>query len=196
LRRERLHRVLHILNFLPEHYDRSIDFEQRLGKFLPETESKLIWSETDDKRFEFIFQYSFDEMRADFTQAQPKLPENNRKVPSDWTIYYLRKKALHQKIEKEKLTWILLHCNQKQEYYQLRGEEEEEDPNQSGEFHTVKVVEVIVDEPQKGKPDIWYNIRLENGWIYRRSSKTPLLDWQDKVREFIVTTELNDEKYI
>lgn len=31
LRRERLHRVLHILDFLPSHYAENIDFELRLG---------------------------------------------------------------------------------------------------------------------------------------------------------------------
>ncbi|WP_435523935.1 hypothetical protein [Chryseobacterium indoltheticum] len=34
---------------------------------------------------------------------------------------------------------------------------------------------------------------LENGWIYRRASKTPLFDWKDKTRDFIVTTDLNDD---
>lgn len=34
---------------------------------------------------------------------------------------------------------------------------------------------------------------LENGWIYRRSSKTTLDDWKDRTRDFIVTTDLNDD---
>ncbi len=33
LRRERLHRVLHILNFLPKHYTENIDFEKHFGQF-------------------------------------------------------------------------------------------------------------------------------------------------------------------
>ncbi|MDN3667747.1 hypothetical protein QWY93_00130 [Echinicola jeungdonensis] len=33
LRRERLHRILNILGFLPKHYSSQIDFENRLGKF-------------------------------------------------------------------------------------------------------------------------------------------------------------------
>src|ERR1700733_5814781 len=36
LRRERLHRVLHLIGFLPEHYANQIDFEKRLGQFVPE----------------------------------------------------------------------------------------------------------------------------------------------------------------
>ncbi len=33
LRRERLHRVLNVLGFLPEHYAQQIDFEGKLGQF-------------------------------------------------------------------------------------------------------------------------------------------------------------------
>jgi CRISPR-associated endonuclease Csn1 len=132
-------------------------------------------------------------MLSDFLKRQPQLLENGKKIPYDWTIYYLRKKALTQKIEKEELAWILLNFNQKRGYYQLRGEEEEEQPNKLIEFHSLKVVDVIADEPQKGKPDIWYSLILENGWIYRRSSKLSLYDWKDKTRDFIVTTDLNDD---
>lgn len=60
---------------------------------------------------------------------QPQILKNekgeDKLVPYDWTIYYLLK-ALSQKIEKEELAWILLNFNQKRGYYQLRGEEEEE----------------------------------------------------------------------
>src|SRR5690349_1533748 len=38
LRRERLHRVLNVLNFLPEHYAAEIDFEHKLGKFFEDRE--------------------------------------------------------------------------------------------------------------------------------------------------------------
>ncbi len=188
LRRERLHRVLNVLNFLPEHYASQIDFEKRFGKFNQETEPKLAYNKEG-----FIFKKSFEEMVSDFRIHQPQLLENDKKVPYDWTIYYLRKKALTQKIEKEELAWILLNFNQKRGYYQLRGEEEEENPNKLIEFYSLKIVDVFADEPQKGKSDIWYSLVLENGWIYRRSSKTPLFDWKDKTRDFIVTTDLNDD---
>lgn len=188
LRRERLHRVLNVLNFLPEHYAFQIDFKKRFGKFREETEPKLAYNIEG-----FVFKNSFEEMLTDFKNHQPQLLENDKKVPYDWTIYYLRKKALSQKIEKEELAWILLNFNQKRGYYQLRGEEEEENPNKLVEFYSLKIVDVLADEPQKGKSDIWYSLVLENGWIYRRSSKTPLFDWKDKTRDFIVTTDLNDD---
>ena len=202
LRRERLHRVLHILGFLPQHYISNIDFQKRYGQFIPDQEPKIpykpVWNEAKNKNeFHFIFKSSFAEMLNDFRQYQPQILANEKgeikSIPYDWTIYYLRKKALSEKIEKEELAWIILNFNQKRGYYQLRGEEEEETPNKLVEFHSLKVVDVIADEPQKGKSDIWYSLILENGWIYRRSSKTPLLDWKNKVRDFIVTTELNDD---
>lgn len=188
LRRERLHRVLHILDFLPEHYAHQIDFEKRFGKFRQEAEPKLVY----DNR-EFIFKDSFEEMLSDFKKYQPQLLENNRKIPYDWTIYYLRNKALTQKIGKEELAWILLNFNQKRGYYQLRGEEEEENPNKQVAFYSLKIVDITADEDQKVKSEIWYSLILENGWIYRRSSKIPLFDWKDKTKDFIVTTDLNDD---
>jgi len=202
LRRERLHRVLNILKFLPAHYSEEIDFTSRPGQFRHETEPKVaykkVWHETKNKyEHEFIFKDSFTEMLNDFRQSHPDLLEdkngNPKQVPYDWTIYYLRKKALTQKIQKEELAWILLNFNQKRGYYQVRGEDEEETPNKLVEYHSLKVVNVTADPPQKGSLDTWYSLELENGWVYRCPSKTPQFDWKGKVRDFIVTTELNED---
>jgi len=192
LRRERLHRVLNILGFLPEHYTNQIDFDKRIGQFMPETEPKLPYLfNTDTKKADFIFKKSFEEMMQDFELHQPRLVENGKKIPYDWTIYYLRKKALSEKIEKEELAWLLLHFNQKRGYYQLRGEDEEENKKQLVEFYSFRIIGVQATNDKKDD-ETWYNIYLENGWIYKRKSKTPL-DWIDKIKEFIVTTELNDD---
>lgn len=197
LRRERLHRVLNILDFLPNHYVESIDFEQRLGQFKENTEPKIAYRVNAQGKNEFIFQKSFDEMVEDFKKTQPQLfyqkPNGEEsKIPYDWTIYYLRKKALTQQIGKEELAWILLNFNQKRGYYQLRGEEDEqEDKTKSVNFYALKVIRV--EETEKGRnEDVWYNVHLENGWIYRRSSKT-FLDWEGKIKEFIVTEDLNED---
>lgn len=191
LRRERLHKVLKLIGFLPQHYIDSLDFSNHSGKFQLGTEVKLPWRKNEIGKYEFLFQNSFNEMLADFAKKQPELVAMGRKVPYDWTIYYLRKKALSEKITKEELAWILLNFNQKRGYYQLRGEEEEEKKNRLEDFYALKVVEVEQTDDKKGK-DIWYNVHLENGWIYRRSSNVPL-DWKDKIKEFIVMTELNED---
>lgn len=61
LRRERLHRVLHILGFLPPHYDAQIDFTKRYGKFIDNAEPKIAYNNGN-----FIFMNSFNEMVEDF----------------------------------------------------------------------------------------------------------------------------------
>lgn len=183
LRRERLHRVLSIMDFLPKHYAEKLD---KYGHFLKESEPKLAWNNG-----QFLFMNSFREMLADFAINQPELVADGKKVPLDWTIYYLRKKALTQAITKEELVWILLQFNQKRGYNQLRDEEEEQNKNQLVEFHSLKVVDVEDSGDKKGNA-IWYNVKLENGWIYKRASSIPL-DWVGKVKDFIVTTDLNDD---
>lgn len=192
LRRERLHRVLNILNFLPPHYTAQIDFTSRLGQFHKESEPKIAYHLNA-----FLFKDSFQEMLADFKKYNPSFLQNKKGedslVPYDWTIYYLRKKALRQKIKKEELAWILLNFNQKRGYYQLRGEEEEEKPNKLVEFHSLKITEVTQDDSPNKKGEFWYSVHLENGWIYRRSSKYDLLDWKGKTKDFIVTTETDED---
>lgn len=188
LRRERLHRVLDILGFLPPHYAQELD---RYGKILKDKEPKLPWRKNESGQYEFIFQESFNEMLEDFRKNYPELAANQRKVPYDWTLYYLRKKALKEKITKEELAWILLNFNQKRGYYQLRGEEEEENESKKVEFYALKVVAVEDTGRVKGK-EHWYNVRLENGWIYNRTSELPF-DWVGQTKEFIVTTDLEGD---
>lgn len=122
LRRERLHRVLNHMSFLPEHYGQQLN---RYGKFLSDSEPKLAWYKDSDDSYKFLFMDSFHEMLHEFQEIHPDLIQNGKKIPLDWTIYYLRKKALSEKINKEELSWILLNFNQKRGYYQLRGEDEE-----------------------------------------------------------------------
>lgn len=185
LRRERLHRVLHIMGFLPEHYSDSID---RMGKFVKGTEPKIEWRKNENGKYEFVFQESFCEMLELFRISHPKALEG-RNIPADWTLYYLRRKALTCKISKQELAWILLNFNQKRGYYQLRGEEEDTDPTRMEEYMKLVVVKVEDSGERKGK-NIWYNVHLDNGMIYKRSSDKPL-DWKGKEREFIVTTQFD-----
>ena len=197
LRRERLHRVLNTLKFLPEHYAKQIDFDQKPGQFIPDAEPKLAYKPGfGSEKNEFLFKNSFDDMVKDFAIHQPQILINKNGetalVPYDWTIYFLRKKALSQKIEKEELAWLLLHFNQKRGYYQLRGEDEEESTEKKIEFYALRITDVVDSGDRKGKDEVWYNVHLENGWIYRRTSKTPL-DWIGKTKEFIVTTDVNED---
>ena len=190
LRRERLHRVLNILDFLPKHYKNSIDFNKRLGQFKAGKESKLNYKPNDEGNYEFVFQSSFNEMVAEFKKAQPELfyTKSNgveTKIPYDWTLYYLRKKALSQLLTKHELAWVILNFNQKRGYYQLRGEEIDDDKDKQFVQLTVKEV-VASGETIKGKP--LFNVIFENGWKYdKQVVKTE--DWKGRRKEFIVTTK-------
>ena len=184
LRRERLHRVLNILDLLPQHYAEAIDFEKKFGQFKPEREEKLSFYKNERGKNEFLFLESHQEMLAEFQLTNPAL----KQVPYDWTIYYLRKKALTQKISKEELAWILLNFNQKRGYYQLRGEEIDSDKNIT--FETLKV-ERVEDSGSKikGTEDALFDIYFENGWKYDKQTTKPE-DWLGKIREFIVSTSI------
>lgn len=102
LRRERLFRVLHILGFLPSHFDNAIGWNKSdnrtYGKFKDESEPKLAWRKGADGKMKFIFMDAFNEMLADFSKSQPQLTADGHLIPLDWTIYYLRHKALSQPI--------------------------------------------------------------------------------------------------
>lgn len=196
LRRERLHRVLNILGFLPIHYASSIGWDKNekktFGKFINDSEPKLAWRFQENGKSEFLFKSSFEEMLSEFSINQPQLVENNKKVPYDWTIYYLRKKALSEKITKEELAWIILNFNQKRGYYQLRGEDENTD-NIREYVERIKVVQI-----EKGNTDkkninrTWYNIKLENNWIYSATFTTEP-NWVNQTKEFLITEELDQD---
>src|SRR5690606_35131430 len=72
-------------------------------------------------------------------------------------------------------------------------EENEGNKNKEVAFYSLKITDVIADEEPNRKGETWYSLVLENGWVYRRSSKTSLIDWKDKTKDFIVTTDLNDD---
>lgn len=203
LRRERLLRVLHVLGFLPAHFDEAIGWNPResktYGKFIDvAVETKLAWKTGEEGKPEFIFKTSFKEMLAEFAEHQPALVQDGKKIAYDWTLYYLRKKALSAPISKEELAWILLNFNQKRGYYQLRGKDEEisqeEDKSKRVEYIEQRVVSVEADTTtrpsDKGQ---WYNVRLENDMVYRRQSRESLEGWVGRMREFIVTTQLNPD---
>lgn len=190
LRRERLLRILKIMGLLPEHFAQQVN---QYGKFIDDSEPKLAWRKKEDGSFDFLFQDSFKEMLADFAMNQPQLVSDDKKVPYDWTIYFLRKKALTKRITKEELAWILLQFNQKRGYYQLRGEEEDGKENESVEIISAKILSVEKKEKDKKYEKYWYEMNLDNGMTYRASFYNDVSNWQGDTRDFVVkTTTLKD----
>lgn len=189
LRRERLLRVLHIMGFLSEHFASQLD---RYGKIPTDKEPKIAWREGKDGKAEFLFKTSFEEMVNEFRNVG--ILQN---IPYDWTIYYLRKKALSKPITREELSWILMQFNQKRGYYQLRGKLDELDTNtnekkEEREYHELTVIKVDDTGEKDKKGYTWYSITLENGWTYRRPCRIAP-DWEGKKRGFIATFKLDKE---
>ncbi len=189
LRRERLLRVLRIMGFLPEHFASQLS---RYGQLPVDKEPKLAWKEDNDGNHVFLFQSSFEEMVSDFRKAGIA-----EKIPYDWTIYYLRQKALSKPISKEELAWILMQFNQKRGYYQLRGKVDQsivpdEEKQEEKSYLELKIIKVEDSGEKDKKGKSWFNITLENGWVYKR----PLLskpDWEGKTRGFIATFKLDKD---
>jgi CRISPR-associated endonuclease Csn1 len=188
-RRERLHRVLKILVFLPKHYEEQLT---RYGKFITPDACNLAWTKDKDGKPTFLFESSFQEMLDDFRKTQPELVSDGHKIPYDWTLYYLRKKALTQEITKEELAWILLNFNQKRGYNQLRGEEEEtpQTPKNRQYFERSTITDITdTGKEYKGKKIL--RITLANGdsgKIFRKD----IPEWIGQEKTMIATVKLKD----
>lgn len=193
LRRERLFRIFHILGFLPMHFDNSIGWNvndnKTYGKFI-NGEPKLAYAPTEHGKPMFIFRTSFEEMLAEFGRKNPKLISDGKKIPYDWTQYYLRKKALYAPISKYELAWLILRFNQKRGYFQLRGEEVETEGKRK-EYAVLKVANVE-ETTEKRAGNTIYHITFTNGMDYDRASRTPLFDLIGKEMECIITTDIDE----
>jgi Uncharacterized protein conserved in bacteria len=193
LRRQRLLRVLNVLNFLPAHFQKQIDFDKHPGQFINHGEPLLPYRKDSNNKNEFIFMDSFKEMLEEFREIHPEMLAEGRKIPYDWTIYYLRKKALIQPIKREELAWILLNFNTKRGYYQLRGEEEDASASKNEEYKVLTVVNVEkLDAVKNRKGLYWYDITYDNGAKQRKTGIVDPRNIGDQV-EVIVTTTLDKE---
>ena len=187
LRRERMLRVLKVLGFLPKHFANQIT---SYGKFVDSSEPKIAWYKNEMGEMKFLFQNSFDEMVEEFKQFHPEL----KAIPYDWTIYYLRKKALTQPITKEELSWILLQFNQKRGYYQLRDEDTDDNPNETIEIIKAKILSVEKKEKDKKRDDkYWYEMNLDNGMVYRASFYNDMTNWAGQTKEFVMKTTIKKD---
>ena len=182
LRRERLNRVLSLMGFLPEHYAKHLN---RYGQLIKGHEPKLAWCPDEDGRVQFLFHSSFNEMLEEFYAVHPEFRDGHKKIPYDWTVYYLRKKALTQAISKEELAWLLMVFNQKRGYEKVRGHDEELQEDKHQEYLVLKVVDV----ENVGKNQ--HKITLENGWEYVSKEKFAY-KWKGLTKEFIVTTTVDE----
>lgn len=207
LRRDRLHCVLNLLNTLPEHYKLSIDFEnekgKRSGKFKKGAEEKLAYYKDDNGKSQFLFKDAYHQMENDFRKKYPEMFYQKRngiqtKIPYDWTLYYLRHKAVTDKkfeLTKEQLAWITLSFNQKRGYEKVIGQDEK--VQKEGELSDVfvgKVQRVTRIENE----DAYEIVLVDNNneaielFKYKEESKIPLTEIGD-LKEVEIVSKYDDE---
>src|SRR5690554_2836327 len=150
LRRDRLHLVLNLLDALPKHYKLEIDFTnkkgEKCGQFKKNKEPKLAYFPKQiGEKAKFLFMDSYQEMLNDIDDNEVRNIKGKR-IPYDWTLYYLRKKALKDKISLEELAWVLLSYNQKRGYEKTDSIDEFDDlPEKLKEFGLTKSIQEVID---------------------------------------------------
>jgi len=196
LRRDRLHLVLNLLEALPEHYKIEIDFERnskKCGQFKKETEPKIAYLPTknSENKYAFYFEKAFEEMIRDLQKVNPHIKnEKGKRVPKDWTIYFLRQKALKEKISLEELAWVLLSYNQK------RGaelDEIENDNEKSDEFKEPLDLKVLSAERKMDKDGTYFEIVLNDAENFTYKEYTTLqLTFKDDIKEVLKISKLDE----
>lgn len=164
LRRKRLIRTLKVLGMIHESFE--VDHIESFA-----------YSRQDGKTT-FKFRNSHSEMLELFLKEHPKI----KNIPQDWTIYYLRKKALTEKITTEELAWVILQFNQKRGYSQVRGESLESDSNK---YFVNDYVDDIVEINESKARTKTFEIKLRSGIVAEyKSSEYP--KWQGNKHDFII----------
>lgn len=195
LRRERIHRMLHSYQMLPAHYDMSIGWDKNdakhYGQFLEGLEPKLPWIPINKNQSKFLFFNRFENMLQDFKRVHPDFDTENKKIPLDWTIYYLRKIGLTQRLTLEELAWVILQFNQKRGYYQLSMDDATDDATKKQEIKELEVLDVEDLGINKGTRE--YRVVLPEGLEQIVKSNQPL-NWKGEIRTFIVTWTVDAEE--
>lgn len=195
LRRDRLNLVLNLIDALPEHYKIEIDFErngEKCGQFKDETEPKLAYLpiKNSENKYAFYFEEAFQLMINDLQKVNPNIKNvKGKRVPKDWTIYYLRQKALTEKISLEELAWVLLSYNQKRgtELDEIENENEKND-----EFKEHLDLKVLSSEKKADKNGIYYEIVLNDAenFTYKEYT-TQQLTFKDDIKEVVKISKLD-----
>ncbi|MCK4678395.1 MAG: type II CRISPR RNA-guided endonuclease Cas9 [Bacteroidales bacterium] len=171
LRRDRILKILKLMNWLPD-------------KFNPEIDKVAYLKNPETEKFDFLFEESYQEMLNLFQHSNPEI----KNIPKDWTIYYLRKKALEEKITPRELAWVILQFNQKRGYYELRSEEEEKESNVKKEFVSAVIAQITDTGAKRGK-NIIFEIKLDNGMV-GEMQKNHLPDWVGQRKELIASKSI------
>lgn len=208
LRRSRLIKVFKTLGWLNS--DFPIDDNKKIKRILSE-EGKFNFRVSDYLPFsketilEFYNEFGFSE-----------IPEKKKRFPEDWIIYFLRKKALTQKIEINELVRIIYMMNQRRgfkssrkdlkevsilPYPEFESKKKEIDHfiNENFETQFVSITKVTkVEEIEEGGRNNKkrFKIYLEDSRIVPyEEDRTSKPEWEGKEFTFLVTQKLEKGKF-
>lgn len=192
LRRDRLHLVLDLLNALPKHYKLEIDFTnqkgEKCGQFKKNKEPKLAYHpKRIGEKAKFIFKESYQEMLDELGIENKK----KSRIPYDWTLYFLRQKALSEKISLEELAWVLLSYNQKRGYEKTEVEDKSTKEGEITEELDLRVKEVFLKVDKVGKK--FYEVHLDgnDNFIYDEYSDVQVT-FKDDLKEIIKSSKVDE----
>lgn len=193
LRRDRLHLVLNLLDALPKHYKLKIDFTnekgEKCGQFKKNKEPKLAYlpKQTGEKA-NFLFKDSYQEMLDDLEIENKK----KNRIPYDWTLYYLRQKALSKEISLEELAWVLLSYNQKRGYEKTEIEDKSTKEGENIDELDLRVKEVIAKVAKDGKH--YYEVHLDgnDNFIYNEYSDVQMT-FKNDLKEIVKISKVDEQ---
>ncbi|NLL28269.1 MAG: hypothetical protein GX259_05695 [Bacteroidales bacterium] len=195
LRRDRLHLVLDLLDALPTHYKLEIDFTnskgEKCGQFKTNKEPKLAYlPKHKSERAKFLFMDSYEEMLDNINDDNVKNIKGKR-IPYDWTLYYLRQKALSEEISLEELAWVLLSYNQKRGYEKTEVEDKSTKDTEFVEELDLRVLDVFEKEKDGKK---YFEIHLDGNdkFIYNEYSDIQMT-FKGDLKEVVKISKVDDE---
>lgn len=193
LRRDRLHLVLDLLDALPKHYKLEIDFtnenDEKCGQFKKNKEPKLAYLPKQiGEKAKFLFKESYQEMLDGIGIENKK----KSRIPYDWTLYFLRQKALSEKINLEELAWVLLSYNQKRGYEKTEVEDKSTKDDEILEELDLRVKDVLTKVDNDGKQ--FYEVHLEgnDNFIYHEYSEIQMT-FKDDLKEIVKTSKVDEQ---
>lgn len=181
LRRTRLIKVLKILGWLnneyPENFKKELkenqDFKFNINEYIP-IEQKTIEEATE--------------------VLGVKNKDGKLSVSIDWVVYYLRKKALREKISMNELVRIIYMMNQRRGFRSSRKDKKGDEEKKIEKWVEILKIDSIEEKPQEGSEKyskkqfkrIFIIKAGKYNWEEKRNNKP---DWMDKELNFLITKE-------
>src|SRR5690606_18900066 len=118
--------------------------------------------------------------------------KKGNRIPYDWTLYYLRQKALSKEIGLEELAWVLLSYNQKRGYEKTEVEDKSTKEGQIVEELDLRVKEAIPKINKDGKQ--FYEVHLDgnDNFVYNEYSDVQMT-FKDDLKEIVKISKVDEQ---